>query len=148
MSDTPYPIGDETRAAYDRALAAEPGLRAAVDVVDALTALVRPGDELCFGCVWETIVKPTVTPHVGWSRGHVPEQAADPDPGGLPMPVDLSELFAWDDRREEAMTETERWLRTPEAYDAVSDVLLARLYDADPANGCGIRRGVEQGSPA
>jgi hypothetical protein len=50
-------------------------------------------------------------------------------------------MLAQLDDRIPAETETEKWLRSSEAWDAVTRPLLARLYEADPANGCGIRRG-------
>lgn len=126
-------------ANYDRALAAERRLRAAVAVVDALCALVRTTDRMCSGCVWETIVKPMILPLVGWERGYPPRQAKDPGPrpaglhltradlGNLPRPVTAS-------------TETETWLRSMEAWDAVTGTLLDRLYQADPGNGHGVCR--------
>jgi hypothetical protein len=43
-------------------------------------------------------------------------------------------------RRPLADTDTERWMREQEAYDAVTNTLLARLWDADPGTGCGIGR--------
>lgn len=125
--------------AYDRALAAEPALRAAVAVVDALSALRRPSDRLCANCAWEDIVKPIVTPLIGWERGYHPEPAADPRPEG-----ELIELLAMgelpDPPRTPATTETERWMRSMEAWDGFTGVLLDRLETADPGNGHGIGR--------
>ena len=43
--------------------------------------------------------------------------------------------------REAPTTDTEKWLRTSEAWDAFTRPLLARLWDADPGNGHGIGRG-------
>ena len=40
----------------------------------------------------------------------------------------------------EPTTENERWLRTTEAWDAFTNVLLERLEKADPGNGHGIGR--------
>jgi hypothetical protein len=94
---------------YDRALEAEPGLRALDALVDALCALVRPSDALCHGCVWERIVKPLALPLVGWAR-----------------------------RNGSATDDSDRWLRSSEAYDTITNVWLARLQQADPANGHGI----------
>lgn len=128
---------------YQRALAAEPNLRIAVSVVDALTALVRPDDRLCASCVWELILKPLVSPLIGWERGYPPLSAADPT-SGLPQPVRLSELLAEpSERRRPASTDTERWLRSNEAWDGFTDPLLRRLDDADPGNGHGIGRAIE-----
>jgi hypothetical protein len=45
-----------------------------------------------------------------------------------------------DPRRKARRTDTERWLRSSEAFDAFTDVLLCRLSEADPANGHGIGR--------
>jgi hypothetical protein len=133
-------------AAYERALQAEPDLAAVVRVVDALCALVRPSDLLCHGCVWETIVKPLVSPLVGWRRGYPPEVAADPDsdkPSGFRMITGGEMLDAYrahEATRVSATTDTEKWLRTSEAFDAFTNVLLDRLERADPANGHGIGR--------
>lgn len=145
------------KAGFDRALAADRRLEPIVRLVDALCALVGPEDEMCAGCVWEGIVKPLVTPLVGWERGYIEEEAKDPDPE--PEPADDEEaaaraLFNFKSRlrtaaeimaepeqsRTPATTDTERWLRSPMAYDAVTNVLLDRLNEADPANGHGIGR--------
>ena len=40
--------------------------------------------------------------------------------------------FMEDDYQPEPATETERWLRTAEAWNAVTDVWVARLEQADP----------------
>lgn len=142
--DAPVPaqpdLDPEAMAAYERALTAEPDLRAVVRAVDALLALVRPSDQLCHGCVWTTIVKPMCTPLIGSDRGHLPGQAADPDPDGHLRAVDLGEVIDRLGRRPEPETETERWLRSGEAWDAFTGVLLRRIESADPANGCGIGR--------
>jgi hypothetical protein len=126
---------------YRRALDAEPKLRAIERAVDALCALVRPGDTLCAGCAWETIIKPLTIPLLGWDRGYPNEPAAEPDltAGVRRFRVhSLAELAARDDRRVQAETETEKWLRSSVAYDAVTDEWIARLHNADPGNGHGI----------
>lgn len=64
---------------YRRALQAEHGLRAVDDLVTALCTLVRRTDMMCHGCVWETVVKPLITPLVGWGRGYPKRQAKDPE---------------------------------------------------------------------
>ena len=84
---------------------------------------------MCAGCVWETILKPLVLPLVGWERGYPDAEAQDPVPGEPLFKVySAAELLAEADedelRRIPATTDTERWLRTMEAYDAVTDVLL------------------------
>lgn len=93
---------------FERALTAEPTLRAIDRLVDTLCALVRPTDILCYGCVWEQIVKPLTVPLVGWCR-----------PG-------------------RATTDTEKWMRTSEAFDVVTDKWIDRLEKADPGNGHGL----------
>jgi hypothetical protein len=129
------------RSDYDRALAAEPQLRAIERVVDTLCELVRPSDHLCNGCVWEGIVKPLASPWVGWEREYVPGEADDPVPGELMGRWTMADLRGDDDPlRPPATTETEKWLRTSPAFDAVTDVWLDRLRAADPANGHGIGR--------
>lgn len=131
-----------TRAAnYERALAAEPRLRAVVTVVDALTELVRPTDRMCSGCVWEKIVKPMVLPLIGWGRGHLPHQAKDPDPRPPGLYLIRASEIPWPERTG-ADTETEKWLRSVGAWDAFTSTLLVRLDRADPANGHGIGRRV------
>jgi hypothetical protein len=78
--------------AYERALAAEPQLRAIEAMVDALVALAPNDQPYCTACIWETILKPLVSPWVGWERGDVPEQAKD-EPPGLEL-IGLGELLA------------------------------------------------------
>jgi hypothetical protein len=111
-------------------------------VVDTFIKLVRPTDELCHACVWELIVKPLVSPWVGNGRGYPTEQAKDPDPTGerFLRAISAADWIKNQPDRAPAETETEKWMRTSEAYDAFTDVLLARLYEADPANGHGIGR--------
>ena len=125
---------------YERALAAEPSLRPIVAVVDALCAFVRPDDRMCAGCVWGRIVKPLTTPLIGWSRGYPPEDAPDVRPDSW-EPVNLEAVLAKLDQRPEPTTDTERWMRSSEAFDAFTDVLLAKLDAADPANGHGVAHG-------
>lgn len=135
-------LGDTERdRAYRRALDAEPQLQPAVRVVDALCALVRADDYLCHACVWESIVKPLVDPWVGWDRGYLPQQASDA-PRDTWEPINLTDYLKHtrDDRKLPADTDTERWLRTSEAFDAFTGVLIDRLYAADPGNGHGIGR--------
>ncbi len=146
MTDQPNTEALQETTAYERALQAEPKLAAVVRVVDALCVLVRPTDRLCHGCVWETIVKPLVSPLIGWGRGYPSKPASDPDPdnpSGLRIISGSEMLAAYEAAqvtRTPATTDTEKWLRTPEAYDAFTDMLLDRLERADPANGHGIGR--------
>jgi hypothetical protein len=128
---------------YTRALSAEPSLHAIERLVEALCQLVRPDDTMCGDCVWEQIVKPLATPLVGWERGMY-SHAEDPDPktplrfytGGELMKIHEEE----ERRRGEPRSATEAWMRTSEAWNAVANRWLARLNDADPANGHGIAR--------
>jgi hypothetical protein len=91
---------------------------------------------MCYGCVWESIVKPLVLPLVGWERGYPPRAARDPDPDRSLKVISGADLLADYEQRQKtrvpATTDTERWLRTPEAHDAVTDTLLERLERADP----------------
>lgn len=134
-------------AGYRRALDAEPRLRAIERLVTGLCELARPGDTLCAGCVWELIVKPLTTPWIGWGRGRPHRDAAD-DPRDSWQPVSLADLLAEPGyARAEPATDTERWLRSSEAFDAFTDELLRRLDAADPANGHGIRAARGVGKP-
>jgi hypothetical protein len=130
-------ITTETTSAFDRALAAEPQLQTIDNMVRALVALAPKGEPFCTGCIWEMILKPLVLPWVGDCRGDLPDQAKDPDPEAPFKFFTLAELWAQADRRPKPETETERWMRTSEAYDAVTDRWLAQLDNVDPALGHG-----------
>ncbi|MFC8517495.1 hypothetical protein [Streptomyces sp. NPDC057257] len=138
-------VTTKMQADYERALAAEPQLQAVVTTVDALCELVRPEDRMCSGCVWDTIVKPLARPLLGWDRGYPPESAKEPADRMRLIPGDEL-LKLWEQaeaKRVPADTETEKWLRTSEAWDAFTNVVLARLDTADPAHGHGIVRDPE-----
>lgn len=138
--DHGHGLTDRDRA-YTRALQAEPQLEPVVRVVDALCALVRADDTLCYACVWELILKPLVTPWLGIGRGHFPETAPD-TPRGTWAPIDLAPHLNGEDQKVvPADTDTERWLRGSDAFEAFSNTLLERLYVADPGRGHGIGRG-------
>lgn len=139
----PYRPDEE---AYKRALAAERRLVAVDQAVAALCEFVRPTDEMCYGCTWESIVKPLVTPLVGWGRGYPPKNAKDPQKpltdwkDALKSGSDLMREADEEERtRTRALTTTEQWMRTSEAWDAVTSTLLYRLWRADPGTGCGIQ---------
>ena len=101
--------------------------------------MVGPDHEMCAGCIWERMVKPLVSPLLGWERGHPVGEAKDPEPYSFAAHVlDWDEFWSKQDDRSPATTETEKWLRTSDAWDAFTGVLLVRLNDADPANGHGI----------
>lgn len=131
---------DTTTDLYERALAADPKLRALDLAVRTMASLVRPGDMMCPGCVWEHIVKPLAVPLIGWERGLPIESAKDP--GDSWEVVNLADaLDALDEARERrtpADTETERWLRTDQAYDVVTDTWLRLIEAAGQADGHGI----------
>lgn len=138
------PDQPKTLTAYERALAAEPRLAAIVTAVDALAELARPADVMCAGCVWDGIVKPLATPLIGWERGYPPAAAKDPSPGdGSKLYTGTDLMAAYEEAQKRlapATTDTEKWLRTSEAWDAFTGELIRRLHDADPANGHGICR--------
>lgn len=127
--------------ALRRACVADRGIRALDAAVTALCATARtlPG-ATCAGCVWDRIIKPLATPLVGWERGHPPLSASDPTTGLAPVNVAelLVKMDARRERRMPATSEAERWLRTQEAWDAVTGAWLERLRAADPAEGHGI----------
>src|SRR4051794_41812555 len=126
MSSNPYRkrLGPTTEANYRRALAAEPQLRAVDHLVTTMCTFVRPSDSLCHGCAWKRMVKPLVTRLVGWERG-MAYTAHDPDPddGATLKVVNLGALMDEHDQaaahRPPADTDTERWMRGQEAYNAV-----------------------------
>jgi hypothetical protein len=129
-------------AAFRRALDAEPQLQALDLMVNALVALAptkASGRPMCHACIWEMILKPLVSPWVGWERGYLPDQAEEPRPEGEQLRGrSLAELLAIPDVRAEATTQTEQWLRTSEAFDVVTAVWLHRLEAADPGTGHGL----------
>ena len=103
-------------------------------------AYIRRGDTFCYACYWDGVLKRLLFPLVGHGRQFMPDQAADPDPNAAPSyeivrlaDFELPKVLA-------AETDTERWMRTSEAWNAVSDYLLAIVYVADPGNGHGFER--------
>lgn len=127
---------------YEKALAAEPHLRAVDRMVRAFVALAptrRSRTPMCAGCIWEQVLKPLAQPWVGWDRGDPADQAPE-TPRRTWRAISLDEFLDKPDRRPHAETTTETWLRSQEAWDAVTDKWLAMLHAADPANGDGIGR--------
>lgn len=118
-------VSAETQAVYDRALAAEPQLEAVVGVVDALLLIDdKKADELD---LWG-IIKPLIVPWLGYGRGAVPVNAQDESGSTDPTYRSFGELAETElPQSVPATTETEKWLRSADAYDAFTDVLLARL---------------------
>lgn len=124
--------------AYVRAVDAEPQLEAIEALVDLLCAIAPTDRPFCCGCIWETILKPLVSPLVGWERGYPPGQAADPDPDKRSwQPIDLSAAIAALDSRPKPATATEAWLRTEDAYNAVTHRWLTQLDHAGTGRGHG-----------
>ncbi|WMM73009.1 hypothetical protein RCF27_01245 [Rhodococcus pyridinivorans] len=108
-------------------------------MVTALCELTRPEDTMCVGCAWDNIIKPLATPLIGWGRGYPPKQAKDRDHNAPRYRyVNIAEVLEEQEGRPPAESDTERWLRTSEAWDAVTEYWLARLDTADPGNGHGI----------
>lgn len=132
-----------TRAAnHARALTAEPRLAPIDTLVRALTRLAptrRARRTMCASCVWVRIVKPLTVPLVGWERGYPPRPPLDLDaPRTGLLYVNVAELLDNAPGRPPADTPIEEWLRTTEAYDAVTGTWLQLLDAADPGNGHGI----------
>ena len=124
---------------YDRALQAEPQLQVLERMVATLCATAPTGEPFCVGCIWECVLKPLVTPLVGWDRGYPPEQSRDPDPAAPSFViVSVTEALQGLDERPKAKTATEEWMRGTGAWDAVTNRWLAQLDAADPALGHGI----------
>lgn len=111
-----------TTPAYRRALAAEPGLKAAHRIVRILAVAGYDGAE-----TYDGILKPLAYPLVGWQRGthyhaHNPEDM--PQRTGWISFADLPDPIT---TKAEPATEEEKWLRSQEAFDAVTDVWLDYL---------------------
>lgn len=122
--------------AYRRAVDLEPRLLAVEAMVRALVALAPTDEPFCSGCLWSGVLKPLARPLVGWDRARPRLDAQPKRPGSSWTPVDLAPVLALPGPPEPSTAE-EAWLRTTEAFDAVTDPLLALLDDADPALGCG-----------
>lgn len=98
-----------------------PEYRRAVTAVPALRALehvVRSFAGSCSGCAWSLVLKPLAAPHVGWGRSRVLDSTS-PD--------------------------TDAWLRTSKAHNAVVNVWLAYLDAADLGEGHRLRYPRERG---
>ena len=62
----------------NRALAAEPHVRAIADLVEVVTVSAAHDRSFCDGCFWESTLKGPVLPLVGWERGSWSRQARHP----------------------------------------------------------------------
>jgi hypothetical protein len=127
----------DDQAAFHLALTAEPRLQAIDKVVRALATLAPTDQPMCADCVWTTVLRPLVRPWLGWGRGRTPEQAAD-ESGQSSRVVDLKTFLDEPDTRPEPASETERWLRDSQAWDAVTSRWREVLERADPGLGHGI----------
>ena len=117
-------------AAYNRAVTAEPDLRAVEKVIRAIATLnVTPGT------AYDSLIRPLTSPLVGWERGthhHAIDPADDPRIDSATGVRRVTMIRATDipvhvRTSSEPATDEEKWLRTPEAYDAVTDVWLDYL---------------------
>lgn len=118
-----------SKPSYHRALNACEQLVTLDKLVYTLCISLSPSGARCAGCIWEQIVKPLSSHFVGWGRGDNPIIRDGSE--GIRRLEDVPAK-----PRETGLTETEMWLRSSEAYDAVTDVWLARLESADPGMGC------------
>ncbi len=120
-----------------RAVAADHQIRAldrTIRLIAALAPSPDSGIEMCHGCLWSGIVKPLAQLLLGPDRGIVDEAEDNAHIGRF---VDIA-AFLNEPDRPPASTETERWLRSDEAYHALTNEWLRLLHAADPANGCGL----------
>ncbi len=125
---------------FERAARADSNIRAFDRIIRILAATApseESGQPWCSNCAWSAFVKPMARLLVGPDRGHHTDAE---DPSDAPMrPVDLAALLAERDEPDrEPSTQTERWLRSHEVWEAVTNRWLKLLDDADPANGCGL----------
>lgn len=134
----------EATFTFQQTIEADSQLRA-VDALVRVLAATAPAPEsdapMCSGCVWEHIVKPLTTPVLGWSRARPHRDVRPPSADPFEV-VDIAQVMseAHDNPKPPPTNDLERWLRTSEAFDVVTDVWLALLHDADPANGHGLPR--------
>jgi hypothetical protein len=124
---------------YRRALEAEPALQRLEEVVGWICKQDQPFNE-----AWLNLVKPLTTPYLGVSRGYGVKNAdnvsrADRtlDEELADIMADLEHLFCPTRVKEKtdryclpATNSTEEWLRTSEAWNAVTRVWIRRMQDA------------------
>lgn len=121
---------------YARALNSEPKLRNLERVIRALAAL-NPMP----GTVYDAVIYPLASPLVGWRRG---QHFHAHNPEDMPTPISKSTegertvaLYSLADYPtpiatvSQPATTEEAWLRTREAFDAVTNVWLDHLTDAE-----------------
>lgn len=132
---TDYP--DESEH-YRLALEAEPALVAIEAVVDLICDKGLPSQK-----AWASIVRTLTIPFVGNMRGIGAEAVANPQRPDLNHEerveqllgsmTDLDEHVARLEKyRLPATSATEEWMRTSGAWDAVTQVWIRRMQEADP----------------
>jgi hypothetical protein len=133
---TNYP--DESEH-YRLALDTEPGLVAIETVVDLICDQGLPSQ-----MAWSSVVETLALPFIGNMRGIGIDNAKNPKKPDLDADERLEHLLesmedmsAKDERLEKyrlpAETATEEWMRTSEAWDAVTEVWIRKMQEADPA---------------
>lgn len=124
---------------YRRALEAEPALRLIEQVVNSICNDVLPSNE-----AWVNLVAPLATPYLGVSRGYGVKNADNVSRADRTLGEELEDLTAdledlssqskakesGDKYRLPAMNSTEEWLRSGDAWDAVTHVWIQRMQDA------------------
>jgi hypothetical protein len=122
---------------YRLALETEPALMAIETVVDLICEKGLPSQR-----VWSSVIKPLTLPFIGTMRGIGIDSAKNPTRPDLTQDqlVDhvlgsienLSEKFKRLEKyRLPATTATEEWMRTSEAWDAVTRVWFQKIDEAD-----------------
>src|SRR5262245_48646737 len=109
---------------WDQLVDLEPGLREIPTAID----LLRPMRGRRDGGLRYGVIRSWVSALVGWERGHhAPDVQRYKEFGhGSGRLYSGADLLAMDDRlTTEPLTEAERWLRTPQAYDLAMAHVLA-----------------------
>lgn len=110
MSEHPPSPSKRDLEDWSRAVRADIGIRALDIMLRDLATLVRPGDSLPYAHVWTMIVRPLLSRLTGRDRP----------------------------RRLTAHPEADDWLRTDEAYNVLTRVVIFRVYCLDPAGPSGL----------
>ncbi len=116
---------------YLRALKLSDDVQRVDDLVRLLCTTAPTDQPFCHGCLWERFVKPLVEPFIGTVRAYPFERHITR--GWHVVPFDPTTLL----EPEPSPNQAEEWLRSSEAWDAVTDKWLAMLAKADPALGHG-----------
>lgn len=124
---------------YRLALEADPTLQVIEQVVSWICEKGLPCSKS-----WSNLVKPLITPHLGVMRGYGVENASNPSRPDLTSEEMQAHLLAYLGNQENMATTAERmkkyrlpatngteeWLRTSEAWDAVTQVWIRKMQDA------------------